>query len=186
MKHLLFLLLFSSCCLFSQTNVKFEFTEDGLKDYVVTEVPGKSRAQIYTKTLEWINKTFNTPDKVIKGTVIDDYVRFQGIGDKIDCVAVLGLKQCNDLRYMTEISIKDGKYKFDIIEVETWKEASKFQVGGWHKRGFAPISKMKNKKGEIRSLWKYDGEILDYFNNLNTDLQNYILGNSAKAGKDDW
>ena len=56
---------------------KFELTKDkGLSEYVITQIPNKSASEIYTKINEWLQKTYKNPDYVLKGAVINDYVRF--------------------------------------------------------------------------------------------------------------
>lgn len=67
-KTILFFALLSSTIAFSQNVLptKYEISKDGFTDFVVAEVTGKSKEEIYTKVLEWINKTYKNPKEVLK------------------------------------------------------------------------------------------------------------------------
>ena len=52
-------------------------TFETLEKYVVIESEGTA-SELYKKTLDWVNETYNTPEEVIKGKVEGDYIRIQG------------------------------------------------------------------------------------------------------------
>ncbi|MBE2272743.1 MAG: DUF4468 domain-containing protein, partial [Flavobacteriales bacterium] len=183
MKKIFLLIIFSFGLSFGQT--EFKFGENGVNKFTVTEVPGKTATEIYQKSIEWIKKTYVGPDQVIITTVENDYIRFQGIGKNIYCVNAMG-KNCDDIKYTIELNFKDDKFKTEIIQVERhattsiapftkyWSDMTKFY--------FTKNSDLYNNKGEIRSRFAtYSSEFIGYFNSLNSDLKNYVLGTSEKS-----
>ena len=52
-----------------------------LDKYVVLQSKGTA-AELYEKTIGWINETYNTPSEVIKGQVEGDYIRIEGSSSK--------------------------------------------------------------------------------------------------------
>lgn len=189
MKTLLLLCAFCASANFlAQIPTRYEITKDGFTDFVVSDVQGKSKDEIYRKTVEWINKTYKDPKEVIKAEVVNDYVRIEGISDGLNCSAPLGMTLCQNVRYQIEISVKDSKYKFDVIEMETYMTPSTYSRGGW-----LPLYENNNttfifkKDGTIKGGWKDHYEKVPiYFNSLNADLKNYIESGVKSEAKSDW
>ena len=164
---------------------EFTFSADkGMTDYIVTQVEGKTASEIYKKTIEWIKVTYKNPDKVILSTIENEYVRFEGASSTIYCVNSMGSKTCFDTKYQIEISIKDGKYKFDLIGVQSFidkwidnpvfnNNPSKENINGLYK-----------KDGSLKSPYKYFPEFSVYLNNLNISLAENIVSTVKKS--DGW
>ncbi len=157
---------------------KFEFTKEGFTDFIVTECDNKNQSELYKKTIEWIKLTYKNPEEVIKTQIENNLIRIEGSSDNLVCFNILGNKSCNPARYLIEISFKDDKYKFDVVNNIEYLHST-----GWFDIRLDKTNLYYNKKG-IRKNYKYFPEIADYFNNLNSGLKNHILG--IKNKKDDW
>ena len=71
MKKLLLLFVLISGFAFGQSPTEFTLvTNEGLSDFVVTEVPDKSAAEIYQGTLDWLQKLFGKVKQVKEGVTI--------------------------------------------------------------------------------------------------------------------
>lgn len=157
---------------------EFTFTADkGMTDFIVTPVEGKTAPEIYKKVIDWIKITYKNPDKVILSTIENEYVRFQGMGN----TGLLKFYRWGgvftpDNRFTIEISIKDGKYKFDLIDFE-----------GYNGTYWSPVEcfllineKCYNNKSEFKKDYKFYIEIPDYFNKLNLNIKESVLGKIEK------
>jgi hypothetical protein len=166
---------------FSQEN-KFTLTKEGLTDFIVTPVENKTAIQIYNKTIEWISKTYKDPKEVIKAEIINDYIRIEAVSNSLICINAAGSKICNPTTYMIEISVKDGKYKFDVLDLSQFST----QSNSWFLFKF-DAEQMKtayDKKGELKKYCIYYPEIPEYFNSLNESLKNFILEKNSTTKKD--
>lgn len=179
-------MLFLSGLSFGQSPTKFELIDSGMTSFVVTEVDNKSASEIFSKTIDWINKTYKTPKDVIEGNVKDNYIRFQGVKKQLSCFLLLGNKMCQDSKYSIEINIKDGKYKFTVIELLAFTGLSKDYPTGWRTDKISTKEERENKKGEIKARYQYEIEIPEHFNYLNEDLKKYIESGEKLDEKSDW
>ena len=108
MKKLILSLLFSSFAFGQQFNLTvngFADSTDDQKNYVVLDFPGKTKSEMYTATLLFLNKQFNNPNNVI--AAIDNE---QIVVNAIETKAVL-----SDLDYFYNdvYTFKDGKIKYE-------------------------------------------------------------------------
>jgi hypothetical protein len=182
MKKIFSILLFAT--LFSNAQeTEFKFTQDGFTDYVVTPCPGKTKAELYKKTLEWVSETFKNT-KVIKSKIENEFIRINGSSKNLVCFNTL-TKSCTSSKFTLDIYFKDGKYKFDVIAIEYVYSGEKKDVN------LTNTSEYYNSKGELRTNYKYFPEIADFFNNLNLNLANFEITNRPKTStttskKNDW
>ncbi|MHC0442357.1 DUF4468 domain-containing protein [Flavobacterium sp. 3-210] len=175
------------CSIVFSQDTEFKMSKEGFTDYVVTPCEGKTQSEIYKKTLDWINVTYKNPKEVLKANLENDYVRFEGSASGLVCVNALGMKNCYNTKYQIEVSFKEGKYKFDIIEIQYYVSSSQYSSGGWYPFNMIGMEPYYNKKGEIRSAYKYYPEYIPpYFNDLNKSLQNFVLSNEIPSKKADW
>jgi hypothetical protein len=170
---------------FSQ-ETEFKFDKEGFTDFVVTQCEGKTQAELYKKALDWVSVTYKNPKEVIKAQIENDYIRIEGSSNSLICLNILG-KKYNNATYQIDISFKDGKYKFDVIEIRQYTEASQYSSGGWSEVGLATTEPYYNKKGEIRGVFKYFPEFLPtYFNKLNLELKDFLLSDKIPSKKSEW
>ncbi len=193
MKKLQLLFLFLTGIMSAQET---EFTFDnskGMTDFIVVNVESKSATEIYKKVIEWIKVTYKNPDKVILSTIENEYVRFEGSSSAVYPVNVpLMGKSYQDTKYQIEISIKDGKYKFDLIGMENYISPSQYSRGGWTPNTLFDKNVDKEyldkfiykKDGTLRSYYKYINDVPVYFNDLNKSLVESIT--AAVKKNDSW
>lgn len=165
------------CLLIAQAGIsqetEFKFGPEEFTKFTVIPCEGKTKEEIYKKVNEWINKTYDSPKDVIKGQVENDYIRFQGTTKTLLCPG----GKCNDARYQIELSVKDGKYKFEVISIEQYLEGY-----GWQPAILGGTSGYY-KNGKIKNMFKnYPTDIPKYFNTLNKSLEDFVMGRT----KDDW
>ena len=165
---------------------KFVYDQRGLNPkYVVVEMDGLKQDELFKKTINWIKETYKNPDEVIKTTIDNKKVRFEGFKDNIICIKSLGMVYCYDGLYTIEIEFKDNKYKFTPMSIEYRVPASQYSVGGMR-----PISLSDGsayyKKGKLRKMYNtipLSVEML--LNGLNLSLSKY-LSTEQEEGNDDW
>lgn len=185
MKKLVLLFTLFSVFAFGQNTfpTKFEVSKDGFTDFTVINVEGKTKEEIYQKTLEWINKTYNNPKEVIKAEVLNDYIRIEGIKTRIVNTksSFLTPGVFFDMKYKIEISVKDNRYKFDLVSIDLSGENSYRWIN-------IPDNYFYNKNGEINKIWDKESieKIPQYLNTLNDDLKNYILSGQKGEKSDNW
>lgn len=193
MKKLQLLFLFLTGIMSAQET---EFTFDnskGMTDFIVVNIESKSATEIYKKVIEWIKVTYKNPDKVILSTIENEYVRFEGSSSAVYPVNVpLMGKSYQDTKYQIEISIKDGKYKFDLIGMENYISPSQYSRGGWTPNTLFDKNVDKEylekfiykKDGTLKSYYRYIMETPVYFNDLNKSLVESIT--AAVKKNDSW
>ena len=192
------LLLLISVSIFSYgQDSTFTFTKSGFTDFVVSKVDGKSQADLYKKALDWISVTYKNPNEVIKAKIENDYIRFEGSNRSMICVKSLGMMQCDLATYQVEISFKEGKYKFDVIEVRVYTRPSQYASGGWSAI-VLPTQKQVDEKpesmngyfndeGEPRRLMRFYVEnIPKEFNALNQSLREFLSSDKIPSQQKDW
>lgn len=179
-KTIFFLIVTISSFSFSQ-ETEFKFDKENFTDYIVTQCEGKSQAELYKKALDWVSVTYKNPKEVVKAQIENDYIRIEGASKDLVCFNILGSKSCNTSKYTIEISFKDGRYKFDILG-----NIQYLYEDGWAEISLDKTSVYYNKKGEIRSNYKYFPEIATYFNNLNLELKEFLISDKIPSKKSDW
>lgn len=191
MKKILMIMIFITGAVNAQeTQFTFDNTK-GMTDFVVTEVSGKTAPEIYKKIIEWIKITYKNPDKVILSTIENEYIRFEGISSSFYSINIPFIgKSYQDTKYQIEISIKDGKYKFDIISMENYTSPSQYTSGGWSNnvlfngnldKEFLEKS-FYRKDGTLKSVWKNINDVPVYFNELNKSI---LDGMTSSVKKND-
>jgi hypothetical protein len=119
----LILLLFTmiSTSIFAQKVDKFNLSSTStslVNQFLVLDKDGMSVEDGYKMATEWVNITYNTPKKVIKEDVENEYIRIQGIGNSIRCSKMLGELDCLDIKYSISLEFKDNKLKFQLINLQ--------------------------------------------------------------------
>lgn len=177
------LLLFIS---FYSNGQETEFTfnsERGMTDYIVTQVEGKTAPEIYKKVIDWIKVTYKNPNEVILSTIENEYVRFEGITNDIDT---------SKYKYQIELSVKDGKYKFDLIGLQFYLDTNTYGSIGWNNSTINfntnstkdEVKGLFRKDGTYRSYLEYVPKVPTFFNNLNKSILDTITSTVKKT--DGW
>lgn len=174
MKKLILFILITTLSYAQET--KFTFKKEGFTDYVVTQVSG-TQSEIYSKTVNWIKETYKNPDEVIKMSIENEKVRFQGLKSKFNCYKAMASSVCSDAIYTIEVSFKDGKYKFDVIELVITANGNSFTPD------LNDLSIYYKKNGELaKSSESVPASYENLFNDLNESLKQYV----TETKKSDW
>ena len=167
MKNILTLLLFtiSSICLGQSDEKvrgeKFEYLEIGLNDYVVTNIEGKTKEEMYKKAMNWVKETYKNPDAVLKMNIENEKFRINGIASGI--IKVKGISM--NLEYIIEVSFRDNKYRFELISL-LYENATDYKK----------MPNFKTNPKLIKNFGNSPTEIENYFNTLNKSLELFIIG----------
>jgi len=167
---------------------KFIYDQEGLSPkYVVVEMDSLKKNELFTKTINWIKETYRNPDEVILTTIDNEKVRFEGFKDNLICVNSLGMVSCYNGLYTIEIEFKNNKYKFTPLSIEYRVPASQYSTGGRVSINFNDGTVYYNKKGKLRKVYiTIPTSIETLFNELNSNLSNYLLIEKKANDKDDW
>lgn len=172
---------------YSNHDTVFVMSNQGFTDYVVIDCDSLSNETIFWKSIDWINKTYKNPNETIKSQVIGEYIILEGIAPSLCKMKVLGSLFLEDVRYRIEISFKNGRYKLDVVSLESYSRGSQYTPPGWYDMKIDEIRKYYYKEnGQIQPRFKsYEVDIPKYFNELNQNLKGYIL-NSDNSKQNDW
>lgn len=142
---------------------KFEFTEKGLNDFVITNIEGKTKAEIYSKTINWVKETYKNPDMVLKMQLVNEKIRIDAIANGL--ASINNDKTKFNINYIIEIEFKDYKYKFEVVSLIVQNV-----------RDLKTIENFKTDKKIIKYWGNTPINIENYFNKLNLSLNEYISG----------
>lgn len=146
----------------------FQYSQQGINDFVITKMDSVSKKELYTRTIRWIQETYRNPDEVMTMKIENEKVRIDAVAPQL--LQVRGLAE--DLNYIVEISFKDYKYKFEIVSLL-------YQNSTDYKR----IPNFKTDKKMVKNFGTTPLDIERYFNGLNESLKAYI---TTKSKEDDW
>lgn len=91
---------------------------DNNKPYVVIMQKDKSAKQLYFESINFINKYYKSANDVIKGKIEGEYLKFITYAPSFTTMKNVLARPSLDAKYTTELSFKDGKIKYEIIELE--------------------------------------------------------------------
>lgn len=182
MKNTIIILFFLTLRITAQD--KFVYDKSGLTDFVVLEFDSISKDMLYQKTLFWIKETYKNPDEVLKMTIENEKLRFDGFDSIGYCYNVLGSKVCTGTYYSIEVSFKENKIRFMPISFSYYQSQTKYSSGGYENISLDNGEWLYNKKGEIRDMYKPTPESFEnVFNQLLYSLKNYIISDKKE---DEW
>jgi hypothetical protein len=156
----------------------FVYNQSGLKpNYVVENIDSLNQNELYNKTINWIKETYKNPDEVIKTTIENEKIRFEGFQPKMFTWSRMMAKYKVGLFYTIEISFKDGRYKLEPIEIK-----SEFQPKGCYEPGpgryitidLSNGSQLYKRNGKLKCSNNLPESFSDFLNSLNTNLQIYL------------
>jgi hypothetical protein len=163
----------------------FTYNQDGLlPKFVVVNVDSMSQTELFEKTINWIKETYKNPDEVIKTTIANQKVRFEGYTSKLICINSLGSAVCYGGTYTIEVELKDGKYRFIPISMSYKAPVLGGGIGDY----LIPFESGEAwyNKGEIRKMYKnVPSDIESFLNGLNDSLFKYVSSKN-ETSKEDW
>lgn len=160
---------------------KFIYDQNGLNpEYLVIEIGGKTQKEIFQKTINWLKETYKNPDEVIKTTIDNEKIRFEGVDMDLMCHSALGSTFCYNTTYIIEIEFKEGKYKFAPLSITYRIPASQYSQSMIETIDFSNGEKYYNRKGNLRGRTKtVPASVEILLNGLNQNLTNYITEKSS-------
>lgn len=171
MKKLFLLLVLVSFSGFAQE--KITITPTGVAP-VVIEMEGKTAAELFKKTKEWINTYYKNPKEVLKAEIENEMIRVDGYAIGGYKTKGLGMTTDYDYDYTLEIQFKDNKVRYNYIVGKFWAGRARCTYD------FTDFFK---DDGSVRKVHQYSFETLNETINENYfSLYNYLLGKS----KTDW
>ena len=177
-KSLLILMMFLSVN-FAKAQLVLPVNEETKQAEIqkVVDVAGATKAELYDRTIIWINKFYPNPNGVIQKKdaetgEIEGKAQF-----KLKIIDKKGVEHFEGIiGYTITINFKDGKYRYTITRIH-WKQASYFDVSKWMDTNDPDYNYEKYQS--------YIKQTLEYFENLEKELVAAVKNPPAKK-KDDW
>lgn len=134
---------------------------------VVINVEGKNQSQLKTKIESWMKTTYSK-STLISSEFLDQTFLITAKENRLLKVKNL----TSDLRYQLKISLRDNRYRFEVSSI-SYSYYTEYR----------PIANINLIKDEIikRDLLESKSTLASFFNNLNSELFDYIKNDS-----DDW
>ncbi len=182
------LLLIIAINTFTFSQDKFIYDLNGLNPkFIVVEMDSLNKSELYKSTINWIKETYKNPDEVIKMTIENEKLRFEGFQDNLICVNSIGMIYCYYALYTIEIEFKDNKYKFTPLSLDYRVPASQYSSGGMTPVNFSDGSGYYNKRNELRKMYKtIPLAIENLFNDLSANLTTYLKSSNEVKETDGW
>lgn len=165
-------MVFLSASSFAQ-DTAFKFSKEGLTDFVVGTFDGSAK-DIYKWALMWAGENNPRPNAV-QQTVENEKIVFQGIKENFLCSKAGGTNVCSTALYTIEISIKEGKYKFDVTLL-----VLKDKSGKGTQVNLNDFSEYYDKEGKLK---KYMNDVPATYEALFNDLHKSLLTYLEKKKK---
>jgi hypothetical protein len=161
----IFLLLSIPIIVNAQSSLeKFEYSEIGINDFIIANVVGKTQQELFSKTLNWVNVTWKNPEVVLKMKIENEKLRVEGIAENLIKVR----NSSFNATYVIEITFKEGKYKFELVSLMA------------EKADYKKIPSFKTEQKMVKNFGTTSTDIENYFNKLNQNLREYIIGKSEE------
>ena len=163
----------------AQNQHEFLISQKGIEPLIVN-VPGKSKEELYTKALEWLQVTFESPEHVLKAKIINKSIRINAI-EKDALVFELGKVLGNyhyDLSYSLEIDFKPQKYRYTILVKEFSYKNGEQKLDFSYL--FKPLKKEKQKLRAKKALLSLNNTI----QKMHASFYEYV--SESGQASDDW
>jgi len=167
MKNLVIVSLFISSLAFAQVP-KLELTPKGIEPAVIN-VDLVTAADIYARTIQWLENNFENPDKVIVANLEGKEISIKAVEPKVWTPNRIGKNTNYDIAYTLKIEFKDGRYKVS------------YNLGNFEKNGTRLATSYKDLFKKFDGSVRYSFEdavtgIEDKLNKRTESLYNYIMG----------
>jgi len=90
-------------------------SDDSTKSYVIINADGKKAMDLYNNAIKYINFTYNDPRNTIKGKIEGENLIFITYIERSLQFSSLNFFAA---MYTTELSFKDGKVRFEIVDIK--------------------------------------------------------------------
>lgn len=178
MKYLLLLIL-SFSCLLAQAQIDLPMENGKIIYTEVVTADDKSQDELYASAREWFAKTYNSANNVIQ---MEDKESGKLVGKALSDVYHKGLGMrhpSGNIRYTIAVSVKDGRYKYEITDFYHTGETNATTVG--------------NCEDMINPSRKYSKKILHHYLEQLNDNTNALIASlkdamatEVNAASDDW
>ena len=181
----LLILTFNS---FSQNDSLFIYDINGLnQEYLVMTVDSTTQQEIFNNSVNWIKETYKNPDKVIKMSIENKKVRFEGSQQGLICIKALGMNTCYNALYTIEIEFKENRYKFTPLSLSYRVPPSQYNAGATVEVSFKDGSGCYKNNKSIRKVFaSIPPTVENLFNSLNKSLNEYVKKESIESTDTEW
>ncbi|MCF6348713.1 MAG: hypothetical protein L3J20_10505 [Flavobacteriaceae bacterium] len=182
MKKITCLFLLISFLSFSQVKIDSLGYHLGEKGYYVVDAPKKTAPELYKKSLDYINKTYDTPDKVVKAKTENSYLRCRFFDGNMTSIKRGGIPINIGGYIEIEVEFKDDKFRFKSFVPELFVNPDDvtnrlaFQIKGGMLTNSFYTNKLKlkrevKKNGTKNKLESYFNKTLLLFSNFLTNTE---------------
>jgi hypothetical protein len=186
MNKFTFLFLLVSYLSFSQVKIDSLGYHLGEKGYHVVDAPKKSATELYKKSLDYINKTYDTPDKVIKAKTENSYLRYRFFDGNMTSIKRGGIPINIGGYVEIEVEFKDNKFRVKSFAPELFVNPDDvtnrlvFQIKGGMLTNSFYTNKLKLKREVIKNGTK--DKLEAYFNQTIKSFSDFI----SNGKKEEW
>lgn len=150
----------------------FKISKEYITNFLITNCDGKTKLEMYKKTIDWISINFKNPKEVIQTQIENEMIRIEGFTENFNGTS--------NASYLIEISFKDGKYKFDPISFTIINGLNRFDFFLTYPTYFKSDGTLKERlKDTVKG-------VSDLINSLNKSLAMYIIEGKGLNKKDEW
>jgi len=181
-----FVVIFSLFFSITVSGQKLVATASGLRDssniektFVVINVEGKTAKELYENAVKYINKAYRSADDVIKGKTEGEYLKFITTAPDFAYYKFGFGKVFIDGKYTVELTFRDGKVKYEVIELLMFKLTDGFMNNYFFKDNLMGVfnSRLKLAKPELKTSLEF------YFNHEIKSLTDAL---NEKHKNDNW
>ena len=153
--------------------------------FVVLDVDSTSVSELYDGVIKWININYNSPSKVIKSKIEDEYIRIEGVASNLYSYDALGAMFA-DVKYTIEFAFKESRVKFEVINTDFYITPDRYVTGGWTNIVFKTSKLYRSNGSPKKQKLKSANRVLTYFNDLSSELEIYLNKPADSSSDSDW
>jgi len=143
MKNLTFILAMVCTSLYGQNNDSiFKYESLLMSDQIVRHVPKMSQLTLYSKTLEWVGKTYLKPDNVVIAKQDSSMLRIEGTSVSLCLIKSYGMDVRMMAKYILQFDFKAERFRVSIMSS---------QIGGSDGVSFMPTLNYLKAAGAIQN-----------------------------------
>jgi DNA polymerase sigma len=109
----------------------------------------------YERTLRWINKSYQNPDKVIKGKADGDFVTINGFTPGVMSWKSAGMMYYYDINYHIQMTFKDSSVTYSMVidrfSLSTAPGSNSFACSYFYKKDGTPKEGYNELKTQLES-----------------------------------